>query len=331
MFWSKDKKSKKLLKAFYATDIHGSEVAFRKFVNAGRVYEVEALILGGDITGKFLIPIMSEGNGTYSYTLQGLHRKANSEDELQELIKRIELLGFYHVILSPEQMAEIEARPGMVQEIFRQKSRERLERWVALAEERLGGTGIRCFVTGGNDDEPEVIEVLETSAKEAVVPCDSKATYLDDSHLMISCGYSNPTPWQTPREMPDEELAVHIEEMLNGIADFTNCIFNFHAPPLDSTLDECPKLDTSTDPPRPIMVGNQPVMYGAGSKSVKEAIEKYQPLACLVGHIHEARGTAKIGRTMVFNPGSEYGEGIVRGTILTFGDGEIKGYQMTSG
>jgi len=73
------------------------------------------------------------------------------------------------------------------------------------------------------------------------------------------------------------------------------------------------------------------VMHGAGSKSVRRAIEKYQPLLGLHGHIHESQSVAKIGKTTCINPGSEYGEGVLRGCIVILGDGKIEGYQMTRG
>lgn len=54
------KSSKPTTRLFYATDIHGSERTYRKFVNAGKFYGVNVLVMGGDITGKLLIPIIKE-------------------------------------------------------------------------------------------------------------------------------------------------------------------------------------------------------------------------------------------------------------------------------
>ena len=68
----------------------------------------------------------------------------------------------------------------------------------------------------------------------------------EDGHRMISLGLSNPTPWKTPREVPDEELDGHIARIVAGVDDFSRVIFNFHAPPLDSTLDTAAQLDWST-------------------------------------------------------------------------------------
>jgi len=148
---------------------------------------------------------------------------------------------------------------------------------------------------------------------------------------MISMGYSNPTPWKTPREVEETVLAQHIEAAFKGIEGCSRLVFNMHVPPLDSTLDTCPKLDPSTDPPTVISSGGEPVMFGAGSRVVREAIDRYQPLLSLHGHIHESRGLIKMGRTTAINPGSEYGEGILRGAIVTLAGDEIESSQMTSG
>jgi len=64
---------------------------------------------------------------------------------------------------------------------------------------------------------------------------------------------------------------------------------------------------------------------------VREAEERLQPMLGLHGHIHESQAAAKVGRTLVVNPGSEYGEGVLRGCLITIADGQVKSYQMTAG
>ncbi len=325
------KKGKKLTRLFFATDIHGSERTYRKFINAGKFYEVNVIVMGGDISGKLMIPIIQEGNGHHRATLQGSMQKLDSVEELKELQDRIGLLGFYSKIMSEDEYTDLSAKPEEVSKLFHKLAKERLEAWVELAEARLKGTGIRCFVTGGNDDDPEVLEAIQGAGRESFFACEGQVVAIDDSHSMASVGFSNPTPWKTPREIPDEKLGEIIEGMLAPIKDFSHCVFNFHVPPLDSTLDTCPKLDWSTDPPSPIMSGGQMVFAGAGSQAVRTAIEKHQPMLGLHGHIHESQGMLKIGRSTCINPGSEYGEGILRGCLVTFGDGKVEGFQMTSG
>ncbi|MGE5074107.1 MAG: metallophosphoesterase family protein [Anaerolineae bacterium] len=325
------KKSKKLSRLFFATDIHGSERTYRKFINAGKFYEVNTIVMGGDISGKLLIPIIKEAGGGYRATLQGTVHHITNDDELKQMQDRLGLLGFYNKIMDEDEFKELSEDHSKVDTLFHELARKRLAEWVDLAETRLKGTGIRCFVTGGNDDDPEVLEAIHGAGQESFFACEGQVVQIDDNHTMASVGFSNPTPWNTPREIPDEKLAEIIEGMCAQVKDFQHCIFNFHVPPIDSTLDTCPKLDWSTDPPSPIVSGGQIVFAGAGSPAVRKSIEKYQPMLGLHGHIHESQGVAKIGRTTCLNPGSEYGEGILRGCLVTFCDGVVEGYQMTSG
>jgi Icc-related predicted phosphoesterase len=329
-FWSK-KKNAHRFRLFFATDVHGSEPTFRKFINVGKFYGVDALILGGDITGKLMIPIIDLGNNHYRATLQShLHNLSN--EELPDFNARLGKLGFYSSVMSEQEYAHLVDDPTAVNQLYIQKAKERLAAWIRLAEERLSGSGILCYVTGGNDDPPEVLEVLNQEAKEQVIACEEKMVALDDEgHTMISLGYSNPTPWKTPREIEESELSRRIADAFRGIDSFERVVFNMHVPPVDSTLDLCPTLDTSTDPPKVITSGGEPVMFGAGSQAVREAIERHQPLLSLHGHIHESRNVTKIGRTTAVNPGSEYGEGILRGIIVSITGNSVESTQMTSG
>jgi Icc-related predicted phosphoesterase len=330
-FLFKKKPSKKLTTLFFATDLHGSERTYRKFINAGKFYNANVLVMGGDISGKLLIPIIQEGNGNYRATIQGRTEHYSTQAELQAIQEKIGILGFYYQVMSEEEFKHLQEDPARVDNLFHELARKRLEAWVDLAETRLAGTGIKCFVTGGNDDDPEVLEAIHKEGTQSFFACEGECVNVDDAHTMISVGYSTPTPWNTPREIPDEQLGQIIEQMIAKVPDTTHTIFNFHDPPINSTLDTCPKLDWTTDPPTPIVSAGQIVMHGAGSQSVREAIEKYQPMLGLHGHIHEAQGMVKIGKTTCINPGSEYGEGILRGCLVTFADGSIEGFQMTSG
>jgi hypothetical protein len=172
---------------------------------------------------------------------------------------------------------------------------------------------------------------LPASGTRSFVGCEGRIVPLDDEHSMISLPFVNPTPWHTPREAPEERLADMIEETVAGLPDMSRAVFNFHAPPVDSTLDTCPMLDASTDPPSQIVRGGQPVLYGAGSTAVRRALEAHQPLLGLHGHIHESQSAARIGRTQCINPGSEYGEGVLRGCLITLAEGRVRGFQMTAG
>jgi Icc-related predicted phosphoesterase len=325
------KTRKKPTRLFFATDLHGSERTFRKFINAGKFYEANVIVMGGDISGKLLIPIIKEKNGNYRATLQGNVEHYSTQAELDDLITRLGTLGFYHQIMEEPEFQALSADENAVTELFNELARQRLSSWVDLAEERLKGTGIKCFVTGGNDDDDEVLIAIKRENTSSFFACEGDLAIIDDDHTMISMGYSTLTPWKTPREVTDEHLGEMIETMVAKVPDLSHAIFNFHDPPVDSSLDTCPMLDWDKDPPEPIIQSGQMVMKGAGSRSVRDAIEKYKPMLGLHGHIHESQSVARIGRTTCINPGSEYGEGILRGCLVNFADGEIIGYQMTSG
>lgn len=329
-FFSK-KNQKKPTRLFFATDLHGSERTFRKFIKAGKFYDASVIVMGGDIQGKLLIPIIKEANGCYRATVQGRTEHMSTQEDLATLIGRLDILGFYYQVMEEDEYRVLAAEPGEVDKLFHQKARQKLSNWVDLAEERLNGTGIKCFVTGGNDDEWDVLSALKREGAQSLIACENEMVMVDEDHSMISVGISTPTPWKTPREVSEDELASMIEKMAAKVPDMNKAIFNFHDPPKDSTLDTCPMLDWTKDPPEQIVRAGQPVMHGAGSASVRAAIEKYKPMLGLHGHIHESQSVAKIGRTVCVNPGSEYGEGILRGCLVNFVDGEIQGYQMTSG
>lgn len=319
-------------RVFFATDLHGSTSAFKKFLSAARVYEADVLVMGGDLSGKSLLPIVDHGDGTYDVALHGEARRVRAGEELGRVRDAAETQGQYHAVVTPEEYAELQARPRVREELFLRLVRERLASWRALADERLVPLGVRCYVTGGNDDEPETIAGLaDADDGGALVLVEGRRVQLDEHHTMISCGWSNPTPWNTPREVSEEVLAGKLERCVAGIEDLRQCVFNIHPPPYDSTLDLCPKLDASTDPPSPVFHGGQVVTAPAGSTAVRELIERCQPLLGLHGHIHESRAVADIGRTVLINPGSEYGEGILRGCLVNLTEDRVLSYQMTSG
>jgi len=326
----KAKKKPKFTKIFYATDIHGSEPTFGKFINAGSFYGADVMILGGDITGKLLIPIIRE-NDECRATIMDVTHTARSDAELKTITDLIEYLGCYHAIISPEQFNHLKTRPNEVDRVFKKKAAERLDRWLKKADLKLRDSPLRCYVTGGNDDDDQDIEIIKANQTEKIIYPEGRVVMIDALHPMVSFGFSNPTPWDTPREVDETRLAEMIEDVVKDIDDFSNVIFNFHCPPKDCTLDLAPKLDTSFDPPRPVTTAGEAVMIGVGSSAIRDAVEKYQPLLMLTGHIHESRGVVKIGRTTIINPGSEYGEGILRGAIVNVQDKEVLSYQMTSG
>jgi Icc-related predicted phosphoesterase len=330
-FWKKGKAGGEVTRIFYATDIHGSEITWRKFLNAARFYEVDALIYGGDLMGKLLVPVVRDTGGTWRASLHDRVHRLTTPEELAEFKTRLETLGFYWYECDPDEYRTYEGNQEAIDRLFDRLAKERLRTWVGLAEDRLSETDVTCYLCGGNDDTDEILTALDEADGRHVVNCENRVVPIDDHHVMATVGYSTPTPWDTPRERTDEEIGELITRLLAEVEDHARAVFNFHCPPLDSSLDTCMKLDASVWPPTPIMESGQPVYYGGGSASVRRALEEYQPALGLHGHIHEARGHTRYGRTPAFNPGSEYGEGVLRGVIVAVRDGEVVGSQFTSG
>jgi len=310
---------------FFATDVHGSEATYLKFLNAAKFYNIQYLILGGDITGKVMVPIIKDTNSYYA-NFRGIDHFIKDENQLQEFEKKVRATGYYPYRTTKEELQQLKNDEKKVQEIFHELMLENVERWIRLAEQRLKGTGVKIFMTGGNDDISEIKNVIRKS--NYIIDPEDEVVLIDDKYEMISLGWSNPTPWNTPRECSEEEIEQKLEDMISKVKNVRTCIFNIHVPPINTTISECQKLDENL---RPVFEGSEPVLISAGSTAVRKVIEKYQPILGLHGHIHEARGAVKIGKTLCINPGSEASEGILRGVIVNLHEGSVKSYQFTSG
>jgi hypothetical protein len=310
-----------LIKIFFVTDIHGSNRCFRKYLNALKVYNVDVGILLGDLTGKVLVPLVEKAGGGWETTLMGTHREINSPEELTELKSIIESLGYYWVHQTPEEFCAYKEDPALVDTLFKQLMMERLCEWIDLADERLKDTGYKVYMAPGNDDHFEVDQIISDST--AIVNCNNRNVNVGD-HEMITFAWANPTPWNTPREKPDEELEPMLEELIALVKDKSNSIFNFHVPPYGFALDLAPELTKDL-----IQAADRKIHVG--SHAVAKMIDKYQPLIGLHGHIHESRGAQKIKRTLIINPGSEYSEGILKGAMIVLEKGKVKDYVFTSG
>jgi uncharacterized protein len=315
--------SRPRLRILFATDLHGSEVVFRKFLNAIAVYEADVAILGGDLTGKRLAPIVRDSSG-FDVTVMGEHLRPRTHEELEPILQRIRNLGQYPVISSVAELDEMHADPSVVEQHFERECQAQVADWMRRAGDRLAPLGIPVYVTGGNDDYLSIEGVLDGA--EWITNAEGRVLELAPGIEMISTGYGNPTPWNCPRDVSEEELGMRIRQMADRLGDARHAIFNLHVPPFGSGLDHCPRLDTSVDPPRPI-AGEE---ISAGSTAVVEAIRSYQPALSLHGHIHEAAGIREIGRTVCINPGSEYGEGVLRSAVVDIDGDRISPQLLTA-
>jgi Icc-related predicted phosphoesterase len=313
-------------KIFFCTDIHGSNVCFKKFINAAEFYGSQILILGGDVTGKMVVPIARQSSGPFLTTFAGQDIQFTSEEEVTNFAKRTSNMGFYPKVMSEDEFQEIKASPQAQEELFRQLIRGRLEEWLSYAEDKLAGTEVQVFAAPGNDDFFEVDDILEASDRISLL--EMQVHELTEHHEIITTGWTNYTPWNTERECSEEELEDRLRMMVEKVADVERCIFNIHCPPHNSKIDVCPKLD---DELRVVYEMGNPIMAPAGSTAVRKLIEEMRPLLGLHGHIHEGRGEVRIGRTLCLNPGSVYSEGVLNGVLVTLSDTGVVDYQFTQG
>jgi len=312
------------MRIFFATDIHGSEVCWRKFVNAGSHHRADVLIMGGDMTGKAMVPIVATGTG-WELDLQEQHHVLSTEGEVRAMEKRISDRGYYPIRVSREELQTMGADGALVDERFRDEMIRGVERWMAFADERLGGTHIRCIVSPANDDIFEVDAVI--AAAEHVELGEGNVIPLG-AFTLVSLGWANPTPWKTWRELPEDELRVRIDALAGQVPDTQRAIFNLHPPPFGSNLDSAPKLDADMK-----YVSGGQALVPVGSRAVREAILAHGPVLSLHGHIHEGRGAVKIGRTLAVNPGSSYEDGVLQAAIVDLDEkkGAVKRYVLING
>lgn len=312
------------MRIFFATDIHGSDVCWRKFLNAGAFHKADVLIMGGDMTGKAMVPI-SIGNGSWRVTLQEQEHVLSSEDEVAAMEKRIQDRGYYPIRLTPDEFDAWNADPALVDARFKAEMLGQVERWMALADERLAGKGTRCIVSPANDDIFEIDPIIDAAKLVAL----GESNLIDlDGFSLVSTGWANPTPWNTFRELPEPELRQRIDGLVASVPDRQRSIFNFHAPPYGSNLDNAPKIGEDMR-----YVSGGQALIPVGSNAIRDAILEYGPVLSLHGHIHEGRGAVKLGRTLAVNPGSSYEDGVLQAAIVDLDakKGEVKRYLLING
>lgn len=314
---------KRALRIYFATDIHGSERCFRKFLAAAKSYEADALILGGDIAAKGLVPIR-EHDGSLAAAVRG-DSVTVARAELDTLRAEINRLGFYSVIVDEAELDRIEADSGYRDSVFRREIVDQVRRSCELAAERLPGY-VRCIITPGNDDPREVDAVLKQAPS---IDSPEGQLYELGPVLLASCGDVTPTPWNTEREYAEDDLFHRLAHILEAAPKDSRVVVNFHNPPYSSGLDFAAELDKNL---LPVLRGGRPSIIPVGSKAVREAIKKYRPVVALHGHIHESKAAQKIGSTLCLNPGSDYSADVLRGVVVDLAeDGSYIDFLFTTG
>jgi len=310
---------------FFTSDIHGSKKCWIKFLNAAEFYKADVIIMGGDITGKLIIPIIQHKDGKYTTSVFGKDYTLTTKEEVQEMMEKIKFSGYYPYVCDEEEVEKLETDKKKVDKLFDLLMVEELRKWLNMVEERVN-KNVKVIVSPGNDDRFIIDSTIKES--ERVIYPEERVVEIDDYHEMISCCWSNPTPWNSPREASEDELEKKFETEFNRVDNYDNLICNFHIPPYKSNLDSAPKLDKNL---RVIYSMGKPEFIPVGSKSLQKLIKKYEPKLGLHGHIHESAGEKKYNKTLCLNPGSEYGEGILKGYLIDLTKDGIKRYWRVEG
>ncbi len=313
------------MRLYFATDVHGSETCWRKFLNAAEHYKADVLVLGGDMTGKALVPIIDDGGGKWHATLLEVRTEMTTEEEVVAFEDAVIRRGYYPFRTDPARLQRLSEHENEWHALFQEKMLETVDKWMRMADERLGGTGVRVMCSPGNDDQFEVDEIIE-SAKTVEL---GEGRVIDlDGFQVVSTGWSNRTPWNTYREEDEPDLRARLETAISQVtAAPERVIYNFHCPPYRSGLDDAPELTEDM-----MLKDAGRAVKPVGSTAVREAIEEHEPVLTLHGHIHESRGNCRIGRTLCINPGSSYEQGDLFGAVVDLdGKKKVKRFLLTSG
>ncbi|MBN1536110.1 MAG: hypothetical protein JW908_05210 [Anaerolineales bacterium] len=318
--------SSKITRIMYGSDFHGSELVYRKFISAAFQYKADVLMVGGDVTGKAMVPVVHQGGGNYEGFLFGRREEANSGEELEKLKNTISNVGFYPIIIEKDEAAELEADPQKMSGRFEAEMCERIRQWMQLADEKLTPAGMKMYFMPGNDDLYSIDDVI--SEFENISNPDMKRFEMEEGYEVLGLSNANMTPWACIRDLEEDDLKKKLDTLAGMVQNPERAIVIIHVPPYGTPLDSCPDLDKNL---KIITQGGQVVMKSAGSPAVKAFIDKVQPMLALHGHIHESAGHLRIGRTLAINAGSEYAEGIFKGALINLEGGKVKGHLLISG
>ncbi len=328
IFKKKSPDSNKVTRILYASDFHGSEACYRKFLSAALQYQANVLVTGGDLTGKAMIPIVHQGGGKYQGYLFGRKEEPSTPDELEKFKQTISNVGFYPIVLEPDEAEELEADPKKMSARFEHEMLLRTRQWLDLYVEKLGDKNIPLYFLPGNDDLFSIDDVIAEYQDRNVFNPDGRHFWLDEHHELVGMANANMTPWKCNRDTEEPELEQKLEALAAMLEKPHQAVMVLHVPPYNSGLDVCPELDENL---QIVARGGQVLMKPVGSQAVRKIIEKVQPLLTLHGHIHEAAGHTRIGNTLAINAGSEYAEGIMKAAIINLEPTRIKGHVLISG
>jgi Icc-related predicted phosphoesterase len=313
---------------YIASDFHAAEKAWRKFLNAIKmdIYKANVALVAGDLTGKAIVPIL-QNNGRYDAELFGVRRNARDDEQLAVLRRDIADVGYYSFITTSDEAERLSTDEQDRDDLLHRLMNERVDEWMHLATERLSDSNAPLYLIPGNDDEFVIDPILDQPGI-APVNADGKVLDIPGDLQLLASGWSNHTPWQTPREESEDELYARLDALAQQVKDPRRAVFMIHVPPYDSGLDTAPILNENL---RPTISAGDVLRGPVGSTAVRRIIEDYQPVLTIHGHIHESGGERKIGDTLAINPGSEANAGILKGYIVDIGKKGVELAQRVEG
>ncbi|MEM4090863.1 MAG: metallophosphoesterase [Thermoplasmatales archaeon] len=312
----------------FAADLHGSTLCFRKLLSIAKNYEkINYLIVNGDLTGKFVTPIVERGD-KYFVSFKGTSTEI-AKNELEPLLEKMQNRDEYYRVMSQEEYEILQKDHSAVEDEFVKLAQQRLEKWLDLATDTLKGSNTKLLINGGNDDPYVIDDIIKKHENENIIFPENKIVILGDKNEMITSGNANITPWNCPRDISEESLYKLLEEKISRLNDVKASIFNIHVPPYGTVIDKAPKLDKNKE--KVVTFAGHALTESVGSKSVRELIEKYQPMLTMHGHVHEGKGACKIGKTICVNPGSEYLNGVLNYVLISVDGNKVRDYIMMSG
>jgi Icc-related predicted phosphoesterase len=312
---------------FFVTDLHGSDVCFRKFLNSIPIYKPDLLIYGGDVLGKILVPIFPEESGGYRWYPDGRSSRHFENEGLPTLERTIADSGRYSIVVDADGWRRLQNSNTESEETFRAKAKERVRQWLGLIGERTGSRGIPVVMNVGNDDTDDILELLRNEGPPNLLIPEGRIVRAGPYEI-FGCGYANMTPWHCPRDLTEEDLRKVLDRTQGQIGNPRRTILDIHAPPWNTGLDLAPELDENL---KPKAVSGQILVHHVGSTSVRELIESVRPVLSLHGHIHESKAVDDVAGTPVYNPGSAYFSGQLHGLLVDLDGDRVTSHLFVTG
>jgi uncharacterized protein len=312
------------MRLFFATDIHGSDICFRKFLRAPSFYAADVLLLGGDFSSKGLVVCCRTAKGWHTI---GHEPKVDfvTRSEFERFRTECANRGWLvHELQDNDSVSNV-VGPDILKEYMESELRALLRRWTEEAERLLKATNHHIYFIPGNDDPLLCDEFFRSPP---FVPVDGKHVRISENLAVLGIGGSNPTPWNTLREFTEQQLEDLINSSVSPDLISVPTILFAHSPPWKSGLDKAPLLNRDLTYATVLGAASESPI---GSRSVREAIERMQPLLGLFGHAHDSKGYARIGQTLCINPGSTYYAGRLQGCAITIKNNRVHDFQLTEG